>query len=454
MKKIFFLVLSCCFIITSINAQNDYTVSGGLLGAANFSKFKITENNHNSADYETKTGWSLGGWVNFPVSNAFSIEPQLLYSSYRYFTPTTTNVLIQDGKIKFVSVPLLFKLHAGDRFAFSIGPQFDFMTSVENESGSMAMEDDFEQTSVSGSFGVEILPHGRLTIFGRYLHGFTDMNALEDATAPEYKNRNFQVGLKLKLFGSKRTTYQATTPPLPVDSDGDGIADDVDKCPNEPGTAKYDGCPVPDSDGDGINDELDKCPNEAGLAKYDGCPIPDSDGDGINDEEDKCPNEAGLAKYDGCPIPDRDGDGINDEEDKCPDTPGIAANDGCPEVREVGDKVSGSFSANARNIQFTGTSATLTTRSHTSLNNIVTMLNEDPELKVKIEGHTDNVGDDDKNMELSEERAEAVKVYLVSKGISEDRISTEGFGETMPIADNNTAAGRTKNRRVEIKVSY
>jgi outer membrane protein OmpA-like peptidoglycan-associated protein len=81
-------------------------------------------------------------------------------------------------------------------------------------------------------------------------------------------------------------------------------------------------------------------------------------------------------------------------------------------------------------------------------------MNENPTMKIKIEGHTDNAGDDDKNMKLSEDRAAAVKTYLVSKGVSEDRITSEGFGETMPIADNNTAAGKTKNRRVELKVAY
>jgi outer membrane protein OmpA-like peptidoglycan-associated protein len=477
MKKTFLFVLCCC-AINLIYAQNivkeHYTVSGGLLGAANFSQFRITNDNPNNIDYETKTGWSAGGWVNFPVSNSFSIEPQVMHSSYRYLTNSTANVLLKDGNITYISVPLLLKFGLSDKFAITAGPQVDFMSKVKNNPGSTAQENDFNQTSFSGFAGLEILPHGRVTIFGRYIHGFSNMNEKTEAQPLEYKNQNIQAGLKLKLFGKKvpadsdgdgvsdpndkcpnvvgLARYDGC--PIP-DTDGDGINDELDKCPGQAGTAKYNGCPIPDTDGDGINDELDKCPNQAGTAKYNGCPIPDTDGDGINDELDKCPSQAGTAKYDGCPVPDRDGDGINDELDKCPDVAGIAANDGCPEGKaEVSDKLTRVVNTNAQNIVFTGTTVTLMTKSNASLNNIVKILNENPDLKAKIEGHTDNAGDDAKNMTLSANRAEAVKTYLVNKGISADRITTEGFGETMPIADNTTAAGRTKNRRVEIKVMY
>jgi OmpA-OmpF porin, OOP family len=286
----------------------------------------------------------------------------------------------------------------------------------------------------------------------------TNMNdgASHTASTYEYKNQNIQVGLKLKLFGKEREAepvFQAAPTPVPLDTDGDGITDDVDKCPTVGGLPRYQGCPIPDSDGDGINDEEDKCPNQAGLAKYNGCPIPDSDGDGINDEEDKCPNQAGTAKYNGCPIPDKDGDGINDEEDRCPDIAGIAANNGCPEVPA---NVTKSLQVASTGIYWgTGTNnATLTTRSNASLDKIVKIMNENPGLHIRVEAHTDNVGEEDDNEDLSEDRAKAVRDYLVSKGIDEDRIAVEGFGETMPIADNNTASGRAKNRRIEIKMAY
>jgi outer membrane protein OmpA-like peptidoglycan-associated protein len=456
MKKTILLVLSG-FVFAAIHAQDvetkeSYSVSGGILGAANFSKFRITENNHTNIEYDTKTGWSVGGWVNFPVGSGFSIEPQLMYSSYRYFTPTTTPVLLKDGKIRYISVPVLLKFHVGDKFAITAGPQVDFTSSLERRNNSTGNEGDFKQTSFSGFGGIEIFPRGRVTIFGRYIHGFSNMNDVDDGpTAMEYKNQNIQAGIKLRLFGSKRSAPQVTSITTVADTDGDGINDDADKCPNQYGVAKYDGCPVPDTDGDGINDEMDKCPNQAGTAKYNGCPIPDTDGDGINDEEDKCPNQAGTADRSGCPVTDKDNDGISDDVDKCPDVAGIASNNGCPEVPA---NVTKSLMASAQNISFGATNAKLTTKSNTSLNQVITLLNENPTLKLRIEGHTDNAGDDDANMTLSQDRAAAVKAYLVSKGISEDRITTEGFGETMPIADNTTASGRMKNRRIEIKVDY
>jgi outer membrane protein OmpA-like peptidoglycan-associated protein len=202
--------------------------------------------------------------------------------------------------------------------------------------------------------------------------------------------------------------------------------------------------PVPaDRDGDGIVDPNDKCPDVPGLAKYEGCPIPDSDKDGINDEEDKCPQVPGLARYQGCPIPDTDNDGINDEEDKCPTIPGIPENNGCPAIN-----------FKSENVQFVTGSSTLTTGAKTELNKLVKILNQDyPDIKIAIEGHTDNTGKADKNQVLSEKRAESVKTYLVSKKVAAERLSTSGFGADQPIADNATAAGKAKNRRVTFKVS-
>jgi outer membrane protein OmpA-like peptidoglycan-associated protein len=456
MKKVFLLVL-CSFAIIAMDAQEiikKRSVSGGLLGAVNFTKFKAGGTNASNIDYNTETGWSGGLWVSFPLGTHFSFEPQVMFSSYSYQTDDTEPVLVRDGEISYISVPLQLKLHAGDKFAITAGPQFDFFASLEDDVNTGVEKEHIKQTSIALVGGFELFPQNRVSFFGRYMHGLTNMNAVNiHGTGTEFMNRNIQAGLKLKLFGKQTTerAYQAAPTPLPapVDTDGDGITDDVDKCPNEKGTAKYNGCPIPDSDGDGINDELDKCPNEKGTAKYNGCPIPDSDGDGINDELDKCPTQAGPANRNGCPITDRDKDGISDEEDKCPDVAGTAKNNGCPDVPPEVTKM---LSASAQNISFITSSAKLSTTANTSLNQVVKVLNENPTLKVKIEGHTDNV---EKNAEaLSESRANAVKTYLTSKGISADRIEVEGFGSTMPIADNNTAAGKTKNRRVEIKVSY
>jgi outer membrane protein OmpA-like peptidoglycan-associated protein len=208
--------------------------------------------------------------------------------------------------------------------------------------------------------------------------------------------------------------------------------------------------PPVDTDKDGINDDIDKCPTVPGLPKYEGCPIPDTDKDGINDEEDKCPNVPGLARYQGCPVPDTDKDGINDEDDKCPTEAGPASNQGCPVSEEVIKKVNYA----AENILFATNKYVLLSKSFKGLDEVAQILNDDPQLKISIEGHTDNVGKDAFNQKLSENRANAVKNYLVKKGVDASRITVTGFGETVPVADNKTAAGRKQNRRVEMKLSY
>ena len=186
------------------------------------------------------------------------------------------------------------------------------------------------------------------------------------------------------------------------------------------------------------------------MAKYHGCPIPDTDKDGINDEEDKCPTVPGVARYQGCPIPDTDGDGVNDEEDKCPTVPGPASNFGCPVINnEVIEKVNTA----AKNIFFATGSSKLLAKSFPSLNNVVKLLADNPDYKVEIQGHTDITGTHEKNMTLSEERAGSVKSYLTGKGVSADRITVKGYGPDKPIADNKTAAGKAKNRRVEMILS-
>jgi outer membrane protein OmpA-like peptidoglycan-associated protein len=237
----------------------------------------------------------------------------------------------------------------------------------------------------------------------------------------------------------------------PKDTDGDGITDDKDKCPTTPGVAKYDGCPVPDTDKDGINDDNDKCPTVPGVARYQGCPIPDTDKDGINDEEDKCPSVPGVARYQGCPVPDSDNDGVNDEEDKCPQLAGTKENQGCPEIKqEVKEKVA--FAAN--NILFATGSSKLLASSNKGLNDVVKIMQENADMKLSIDGHTDNTGTAEKNQTLSQARADAVKNYFVGKGIDASRMTATGHGQDLPIADNKTAAGRQKNRRVELKLGY
>ena len=236
--------------------------------------------------------------------------------------------------------------------------------------------------------------------------------------------------------------------PVVMDRDGDGVVDSLDRCPDVAGLAALKGCP--DKDGDGIADIDDKCPDVPGIAKYQGCPIPDTDGDGINDEEDKCPNVPGVARYQGCPIPDTDGDGVNDEEDKCPNEAGPASNYGCPVIDVV---VTQKVTKAAENIFFATGSAKLLPKSFQSLKDVADIMKENASFKITIDGHTDNTGGDELNQKLSESRAASVKDYLLSNGVEESRMTSKGYGPTVPVADNKTAAGRAKNRRVEMKLA-
>lgn len=233
------------------------------------------------------------------------------------------------------------------------------------------------------------------------------------------------------------------------DSDGDGITDADDRCPKAAGTAAMQGCPDKDKDKDkdGIADMDDNCPDVAGIAKFKGCP--DTDGDGIMDKDDACPTVAGTVALKGCP--DTDGDGITDAEDKCPTVAGIAKNFGCPEITQVEKEQIINI---AKAIYFETGKDVIRKISEPKLDELIPILNKYPVMKIKIEGNTDNVGSDAKNLVLSQQRADAVKNYLVNKGIAVERISTIGYGETKPVADNNTAAGKALNLRVDLNTEY
>ena len=295
---------------------------------------------------------------------------------------------------------------------------------------------------------------------------------------------NFYLGLSVP-FNKKRVK----------DSDGDLVSNKKDKCPNEKGVLEMEGCPNPDKDGDGILDKDDKCPDIAGSKTAIGCPdadldsladaqdrcpseagsialqgCPDRDGDEVVDKDDTCPDEKGLAAFQGCP--DKDGDGIPDNTDACPDVAGPAANNGCPDTDndgvldnvdkcptvagtkanqgcpEVSVEVKKRLAFAATAIQFETGKAVIKKTSHKMLDEIVQILNDYPDYYMTIDGHTDDVGKEESNLQLSKDRANAVRNYFIGKGVSESRLVANGYGESMPVADNKTKAGKAKNRRV------
>jgi OOP family OmpA-OmpF porin len=232
------------------------------------------------------------------------------------------------------------------------------------------------------------------------------------------------------------------------DKDMDGITDKEDRCPDVFGTALLKGCP--DSDKDGIADIDDKCPGTKTGYKVDanGCPL-DNDKDGIVNEEDACPDLAGILAFKGCP--DTDGDGVPDNEDRCPSVKGSIENKGCPEIPKVDIQ---RITVIASKIYFETGSAKLKLISNASLDDLADILKRNEAVNLTIEGHTDNVGDDAYNLNLSQKRTESVKEYLESKGVASSRLTAIGYGETRPVADNTKESGRAKNRRVELKTSY
>ncbi|MCF8407780.1 MAG: DUF5723 family protein [Crocinitomicaceae bacterium] len=233
------------------------------------------------------------------------------------------------------------------------------------------------------------------------------------------------------------------------DIDGDGIRDIEDGCPTVPGPKELNGCP--DTDKDGILDYLDGCPLEKGPKENNGCPWPDSDKDGLLDKDDDCPNTPGPAANKGCPYKDTDNDGLLDKDDDCPNTAGPISNKGCPVIeKEEAEVLKTAFD----NLEFEKLKDVIEGSSFLSLDELAEVLKKRPTWNLHISGHTDNAGDDQANMILSKKRAESLKAYLVSKGVSDLQLKVFYFGETKPIATNDTPEGRQKNRRVEMEVTF
>ena len=240
------------------------------------------------------------------------------------------------------------------------------------------------------------------------------------------------------------------------DTDGDGIPDNEDDCPLQPGPRETRGCPVAkDTDGDGIPDDIDRCPMDAedkdGFQDEDGCPDPDNDGDGIVDRLDACPNDPGPLENQGCPILDRDGDGVPDSEDRCPDVPGPKDNGGCPRKYTL-VQVKKEKLEIKQQVHFANAKFRVLPDSFRLLDEVAQVLNDLPAMRISVEGHTDNVGGEAANLRLSQRRAEAVRDYLVAKGISPARLEAVGYGPTKPIASNKTPKGKAKNRRTEFRI--
>ena len=260
------------------------------------------------------------------------------------------------------------------------------------------------------------------------------------------------------------------SPAKPKDTDGDGINDLADDCKDDPedpdGFEDRDGCPDLDNDGDGIPDATDECPNEAedidGFEDADGCPDTDNDGDGVADVNDKCPDTPedepdGWEDGDGCPDPDNDHDKILDPDDGCPDEAetlnGVDDEDGCPDEAAVELDVERKEIHIMEKVYFDLDKATIKAESHAILDEVATLLGKfEYVTRVEIQGHTDSRGEADYNMQLGQSRAEAVRDYLMGKGVAPQRLVAKGYGESQPVASGDDETAHAQNRRVQFIV--
>lgn len=497
MKKSGLSLLIVLFAALCAQAQFRIAFAGGVNNSSVKETNDITGWDSIRHNYSSRTGIHIGFVADLRVTPTSKIyfQPGIFFynKGRKYASPYDSIGIIQTYTtsqfINYMDMPLNFvlKIPLGGKAKFMLGggPYVSFFYNGKEKSDTVYNNGNFESyentdLSVGTKTGqYKTFDFGFNALAGFEIgHVFLTANisrGLSDFYTPSYIGHlNHQViGATLGIFLGKEKVAEPKLKdrdkdgisddkdacPTEVgaaiangcpDKDGDGVADKEDQCPNEAGILSNHGCPLKDTDKDGITDDKDKCPNEAGLARYNGCPIPDSDHDGINDEEDKCPKVYGMVRYSGCPIPDNDGDGVNDEEDKCPTVAGVRENNGCPPVKkEIVEKVT--FAA--RRIQFEEGKAALLPASLKVLDDVATILKQNQELKLLIEGHTSNNADYNWNMKLSRDRADKVKRYLVKKGIDSNRLQTIGYGPNRPLNNGKTPAEQALNRRVELKVS-
>jgi len=399
-------------------------------------------------DYENTEGFKQSGWTQFGTVQGFGWQ-----------------------NISIVSVGL--QLKAIDRLPIRFG--YTYSTNPIDEELTFFSVPATAIIAHAFQFGLSYEFTDNFVVDAVYHYGTSDGKTSGNLLSPMFAGPQNPLG---KIPGSE-VAYDMTTSMIMVglnftlggkDTDGDGVKDKDDLCPEVAGWEQFNGCP--DTDSDGIQDSEDKCPNEAGLAEFNGCPdsdgdgfvdsedmcptvegleqfngCPDTDGDGVMDSKDACPNEAGPIENKGCPVVDTDGDGVADADDKCPNVAGSAENFGCPVVTA---EVQKEITDLARAIYFKTGSDAFTDETQIRLEGIDKILTEFTTTNFVVEGHTDSTGSDAINQKLSQKRAEAVMNYLIENGFPAENLKAVGYGSANPIGDNKTSKGRQANRRVEI----
>ncbi|MFL5349017.1 MAG: OmpA family protein, partial [Hyalangium sp.] len=238
-----------------------------------------------------------------------------------------------------------------------------------------------------------------------------------------------------------------------ADTDKDGIEDTLDACPSEPGDAARQGCPMRDQDNDGVEDEMDACPTQPGPAENRGCPVKDKDKDGIDNDQDACPDEPGPAERQGCPEEDTDKDGVPNRVDSCATEPGVESNLGCPAHEVPLVAITPTQLELRGKVYFEAAQSRMQQRSFSVLDWVAKVMREHSEIpRIMVGAHTDDRGFAEQNRQLSQQRAEVVRRYLIDKGVAAERLDARGYGPDRPIDSNATSIGRENNRRVDFKI--
>ncbi|MEO8634629.1 MAG: OmpA family protein [Gemmatimonadales bacterium] len=470
------------------------SVAAQKAGAVEFGVFGRYTEFESDLTFDDRIG--IGGRLGIFVLRNLAVEGDASY------TGTTSAGQNHIGYIP-VHGRLVYNLPVGEHYAFLIGAGYvrNLFRKAYHET----------ESGASGLLGVRIGPAGPVSfrLEGTADYIFSPANNTAPTQLPGVKvgqkdwHIGVQAGLSLLLGaghdgdrdrdGVKDSMDQCPDTPigdsvdangcsLPKDADGDGVTDNLDQCPGTPAGDRVDanGCSLPkDADGDGVTDDKDKCPNTPAGAAVDatGCPK-DSDGDGVLDASDKCPNTTAGTPVDatGC-AKDSDRDGVTDDNDRCPNTPvGVRVDTtGCPKDTD-GDKVPDGIdrcpntapgtAVNAigcpilfvedaktvvlQGVNFETNKAILLAESQVTLDRVAESLNGDTTITVEVGGHTDATGSARTNSRLSQARADAVRDYLISQGVSASRLTTKGYGPSKPVATNDTAEGRASNRRVEL----
>jgi OOP family OmpA-OmpF porin len=430
-----------------------------------------------SLGLENKVGF--GGRLGYMFSNKIGLEADAFYYSTQPSSNAYTGVYLSETPIH---ARLTFNTPLGAGLGFILGAGYAYNSWGKDDSTYFGNSSNTE-SGPGGLLGLRFGGNGavsiRLDVTGDYI--MSPINATTNTVlgSPTADDNRFDVGMDAMLslaFGGHKAPKDTdkdgvvdksdlcpNTPlgdavdangcSLPKDSDGDGVTNDKDKCPNTPAGTKVDanGCPFGDADKDGVTDNLDKCPNTPLGATVDanGCPS-DQDADGVYNGLDKCPDTpAGVTvNASGCPI-DSDGDGVADYLDKCPNTPaGMKVNvTGCPVLFEPGKTA-----LVLEGVTFADNSAVLDPTSTGILDRVANAVQYNPTgYKLEVAGYTSSTGSVAHNNKLSQQRAEAVMAYLISKGVPASMLTAKGYGPKFPIDTNATAAGRANNRRVVLK---